>query len=334
MITSRAMQRHEKVADRAGSLVTEGVRALIETAQSRADRVQRNAADEAHRLDSQRMHAASRIVSQIGELEGTLGRLREQMQSEHAVEGSYVEEGRLIEAVQEREVDAPAGPTASTGPSATVTEPVEEAPAPAGTAPAEEQQDPSAEEVEELAAEVQDLADEVKELKAEVLERTAEVEELGSRPEEASVEPEAPEPEPEPEEVAPEPEPQAAEPEEPAAIGEDVPVPAAEEASAGTAPAPATEESEASEAGNAAQRKRFSFRRRKEAREEAGGPAAIGEPEAIVEQATHEAYACGVCGRGFAGNEDELKSLGWVVSESGGVTCADCHSAGWLRPGT
>ncbi len=60
--------------------------------------------------------------------------------------------------------------------------------------------------------------------------------------------------------------------------------------------------------------------------------AATSAEETLPDQATQEAYACGVCGRGFAGNEDELKSLGWVSTDAGEVTCADCHSAGWHRP--
>lgn len=416
MITSRAMQRHEKVADRAGSLVTERVRALIETAQARADRVQRNAADEAHRLDSQRMQSASRIASQIGQLEGTLGRLRQQMQSDHAVEGSYVDEGRLIDAVQEREVDAPAGPTASTATSGSVTDAVEEplivaeTPAAVGEPPGEGE-DPSAQEVEELAAEVQELADEVKSLKAEVEERTAEADALSSTRQEASAESgeagaaaddpgfageealteaeppveeapveahdvvppveeasgeagdlgatdaEAPmeaddagpaleegwmaanDPGPglEDASIKPDPEPETAEfepqldrdpaPEvaEPAGMEED---PTPQETGADAPGAEPAAPGEGAAAPGDAQRSPFSFLRRGETRAGSGGDV----PDPPPEQATQEAYACAVCGRGFAGNEEELRSLGWVVSESGGVTCSDCHSAGWLRP--
>lgn len=313
MLTSRAMQRHEKVADRAGSLVTERVRALIETAQARADRVQRNAADEAHRLDSQRMQSASRIASQIGELEGTLGRLRQQMQIDHAVEGSYVDEGRLIDAVQEREVDAPAGPTAATATFATVTDAVGEPPIVAETPPQVvespgEGEDPSAQEVEELAAEVQELADEVKSLKAEVEERTAEAGDLSSALEEASAQSDVAGPAP-----------------EEGWMAANDPGPALEEASIKADAGP-----EAAQPDTAGP----------DPHPEPAEPAGIQEdstphvPDPLPEQATQEAYGCGVCGRGFAGNEDELKSLGWVVSASGDVTCADCHSAGWHRPGS
>ena len=337
------MQRHEKVAERAGSLVTERVRALLETAEARAERVRREAADEVHRLDSRRMDAASRIVSQIGELEGTLGRLRQQMQGEHVVEGSYVDEGRLIEAVQEREVDAPAAPTASTGPSATVPDAVEEPPAVEEAPSPGEEQDPSPEEVEELAAEVQELAAEVKELKAEVQERTAEVEGLRAEPEEPAVDSDAEtaeaavEPEPEPEH-APEPEPPAQDPEPSQETRQsEAPTPVQDEPPSqegDTEELAATSPAATEEATDDAQGSRFSFRRRRGAPEETGPAGGLGAHEPVTDQATQEAYACGVCGRGFAGNEDELKSLGWVMSESGAITCADCHSAGWLPPGS
>ena len=51
-----------------------------------------------------------------------------------------------------------------------------------------------------------------------------------------------------------------------------------------------------------------------------------------TEEDSATTYSCTVCGRGFAGDEAELKSLGWVIADSGEVTCADCHSAGWLKP--
>ena len=111
------MQRHEKVADRAGALVTQRVRGLIEAAEGRAQVTRRNADEEASRLDDQRIQAASRIVSQIDELEGALGRLRQQMQSEHAEGGSYVDEARQIEAADEEAESAPAAAEpADTGP--------------------------------------------------------------------------------------------------------------------------------------------------------------------------------------------------------------------------
>ncbi len=292
MITSQAMQRREQVADRAGSLVTERVRALIETAQARAERVRRDAADEARRLDGRRMQAASRIVSQIEDLEGALGRLRQQMQAEHAVEGSYVDEGRLIEVVQDRgssrrgrETASPSAPPAATseveGPTAEVDEPEAEV------------QEPS--DVEEPAAYAEEPPTEVGEHADEV--------------------------EPDDQEAA------ADVSDEP--VIEESEVPSAETKVAQQfKSAPAGERSEHEQD---TQRARFSFRRKRESREApAGATPGAGEPE--PEQRTQEAYGCAVCGRGFAGNEDELKSLGWVVAASGEVTCADCHSAGWLRP--
>jgi rubrerythrin len=223
------MLRHEKVADRAGALVTERVRSLIEASQARADRLRRDAADEAERLDDQRVQAASRLVSEIDELEGALVRLRQQMQSEHAEGGSYVDEPRHIEAANE--------------------------PADGGV------------EVE---------ADPVDE---------------------------AEEPAQEPEDAEP---------------GED-----------GT-PATEAEGALAPEDSEESQSTRFSFLRKKD--RQADKQDASPEGPDGDDPGQDGTYACVVCGRGFAGDEEELKSLGWVIADSGEVTCADCHSAGWLRP--
>ena len=404
-MTSRAMQRHQQVAERAGALVTERVRALLETAEARAERIRREAADEAHRLDTRRIQAASRLASQIEGLEDTLGRLRQQMRGEHVVDGSYVEEGRLIEAVPEREGAGPAPPP-------TATPPPEAA---AAAEPPHDVEDPPAEEVEELATEVKDLASEVKDLastvkermveveerRVEVEQRMAEVEERRAEVEERSAEVEEPTAGAVEEPTAGEVEdPAAAEVEEPTAgeveepptdevedpAADEVEDPAADEVEElaheveelppdevreptpdeveelaaelqglkdevkdlspdekarlaeldvhGEADEPAPEETSSEEAFQPEadpEPSRFSFLRRRESPEGAESTA-TGPEESLRDQATQEAYACGVCGRGFAGNEEELRSLGWVLSESGQVTCADCHSAGWLPP--
>lgn len=171
----------EKVAERAGSLVTERVRELIGSAHARAERVCRDADEGARHLDGRRAEAASRIVAQVETFEGELRRLRQAMESENAVEGSYVvDEGRLIEATADQEDD----------------------------------------------------------------QRT------------------------------------------------DLP------------PEQTTEGSADEEDSNA--------------------------PESDGETQTR---ACTVCGRELAGTDDDMQALGWTVSASGEVTCADCHSAGWLQTG-
>ena len=257
MTTAGAMQRPEKVADRAGSLVTERVRAVIETATARAERVRRDAADEARRLDSRRFEAASRIVSQVDDLEGVLGRMRQQMQAEQAVEGSF-DEVPLIEE------------GAATAPSAAAAVEVEEAPP----------------EVEETAA----VAD-----KPEVVDEPPD----GGAPAEV----------------------------------EDAREPAADTGQATTettghaGPAPA----EDSESGDRAARSPFSFLRRRESHEEAG-PAPSRADEIRPDQDEQHMHSCAVCGRVFAGDENELRYSGWVASASGEVTCSDCRTAGWLRP--
>jgi len=247
------MLRHEKVAERAGSLVTERVRGLIEGAQGRAETIRRDAADEAHRLDSQRIQAASRIVAEIEGLEVALGRLRRQMQSGHAVGGSFVDEERLIEAAPEREAE-PQVALAETV--------VEEAPS-AATTVAAEVQDPVAEPESAAPGEEKDGAKK--------------------------------EPESESEQKL-----------------DDVSGPGRSQASQGDP-----------------QATRFSFLRRRERVEEPSEDVQEESPEAAGQEQTH---ACAVCGRGFAGDGEDLRSLGWVISDSGDVTCADCHNAGWLRP--
>lgn len=268
MVTSRAMQRREKVADRAGTLVTERVRAVIETAQARAERVRRDAADETHRLDSRRMQAASRIVSQIEDLESTLGRLRQKMQAEHAAAGSYVDEDRLIGAAQDGEDDESSEESLpATATFTTVTAKVEE---------------PTAEKAAEEAADEEQPAEEL------------------------------------------------ADEEQP--VDAEEPAPATTEATARTKTTERTRPAGVagdSEAEDDTQRSRFSFLRRRESQEASGETST---PAEEAEQDQEHTHACAVCDRGFAGDEDELKSLGWVVSASGEVTCADCHSAGWLRP--
>ncbi len=248
------MLRHEKVAERAGSLVTERVRGLMEGAQGRAETIRRDAADEAHRLDSQRIQAASRIVAEIEGLEVALGRLRRQMQSGHAVGGSFVDEERLIEAAPESEAE-PQVALAETV--------VEEAPS-AATTVAAEVQDPVAEPESAAPGEEKDGAKK--------------------------------EPESESEQKL-----------------DDV-----------SGPGP----SQASQAGDP-QATRFTFLRRRERVEESSEDVQEKSPEAAGQEQPH---ACAVCGRGFAGDGEDLRSLGWVISDSGDVTCADCHNAGWLRP--
>jgi len=295
------MQRREKVADRAGSLVSERVRGVIETAQARAARVRRDAADEAHRLDKGRMQAASRIVSQVEELQDALGRLRQQMQAEHTVEGSIVDEGRLIDAVADEGDEEPDDAAVSATSNTTAAQ-VQEA----------EVEQPEAVEVQETEVEV------VEEPEADG-DPVAEVED-------ATAEDELPEPD------------DPFESDEPAEV-EDAEEPTPDTATTkATATTKVAEQPEpAGDGGDADQdkdatRSRFSFRRRGET-QVPDAPAAAAEEEPAPDQKEDHTHACAVCSRGFAGNADELRSLGWVTSASGEVTCADCHSAGWLRPG-
>lgn len=266
------MLRHETSADRAGALVAERVRGLIEAAQGRADRVRRDAEDEAQGLDRRRMKAASRIVAEVEKLEAGLERVRREMRSEHTVEGSFVEEERQIEGRRTRaRGTAPTRRTDVSAPEAEAARAEAEEPAPLDAAEAEEP------------------------APLDVVEDDAGPEHVEDSVPDADVDAEA---EPSPEE-------------------------------------------------DDAQRTRFSFRRRRDRADEPSGPSAedpepadhasgpqpFGPPAAATTSSQQvETHVCDVCGRGLAGGEDDLKSLGWVISPSGEIACADCHGAGWLGP--
>jgi hypothetical protein len=85
---------------------------------------------------------------------------------------------------------------------------------------------------------------------------------------------------------------------------------------------------------DSSQSTRFSFLRRRGQRAEEGADSkAEDAPQArATEEDGRTTYSCVVCERGFQGDEAELKSLGWMIGDSDEVTCADCHSAGWLKP--
>lgn len=80
MADSQGMQQDEltravEAADRAGSIVTEHVRSIIDAAQSRAAEIERNAQAEAEEIRTQAYEAASRVLERIDSMEDRLGSL-------------------------------------------------------------------------------------------------------------------------------------------------------------------------------------------------------------------------------------------------------------------
>lgn len=67
--------RAVEAADRAGAIVTEHVRSIIDAAQTRADEVERSAREEADEIRSQAEKSARRVLERIDAVEGHLGTL-------------------------------------------------------------------------------------------------------------------------------------------------------------------------------------------------------------------------------------------------------------------
>lgn len=69
------LNRAVEAADRAGSIVTEHVRSIIDAAQARAADIERNANDQAEELRQEAEKAARRVLERIDAIEGHLGTL-------------------------------------------------------------------------------------------------------------------------------------------------------------------------------------------------------------------------------------------------------------------
>lgn len=69
------LSRAVEAADRAGAIVTDHVRSIIDAAQARADEIERSARDEADELRSQAEKSARRVLERIDAVEGHLGKL-------------------------------------------------------------------------------------------------------------------------------------------------------------------------------------------------------------------------------------------------------------------
>ena len=69
------LTRAIEAADRAGSIVTEHVRSIIDAAQQRAAEMDRTAQQEAESIRTEAYEAAQRVLERIDSLEGQLGGL-------------------------------------------------------------------------------------------------------------------------------------------------------------------------------------------------------------------------------------------------------------------
>lgn len=67
--------RAVEAADRAGSIVSEHVRSIIDAAQKRAAEIDRTAQQEAESIRTEAYEAAQRVLERIDALEGQLGSL-------------------------------------------------------------------------------------------------------------------------------------------------------------------------------------------------------------------------------------------------------------------
>jgi cell division septum initiation protein DivIVA len=64
-----------EAADRAGAIVTEQVRSIIEAAESSAEEMRRNAQRDAHAIRQEASEAANRVLERLDAIEGPLGDL-------------------------------------------------------------------------------------------------------------------------------------------------------------------------------------------------------------------------------------------------------------------
>jgi cell division septum initiation protein DivIVA len=64
-----------EAADRAGAIVTEQVRSIIEAAEASAEETRRNAQRDAHAIRQEASEAANRVLERLDAIEGPLGDL-------------------------------------------------------------------------------------------------------------------------------------------------------------------------------------------------------------------------------------------------------------------
>jgi flagellar biosynthesis/type III secretory pathway protein FliH len=71
-----------EAAERAGSVVSEQIRSIMEAAQAKADEIERQAQEEAARSRQESAEAARRLLEQIDEMEGHLSGLVQSLRQE------------------------------------------------------------------------------------------------------------------------------------------------------------------------------------------------------------------------------------------------------------
>ena len=71
-----------EAAERAGSVVSEQIRSIMEAAQAKADEIERQAQEEADRSRQESAEAATRLLEQIDEMEGHLSGLVQSLRRE------------------------------------------------------------------------------------------------------------------------------------------------------------------------------------------------------------------------------------------------------------
>lgn len=71
-----------EAAERAGSVVSEQIRSIMEAAQAKADEIERHAQEEADRSRQESAEAATRLLEQIDEMEGHLSGLVQSLRRE------------------------------------------------------------------------------------------------------------------------------------------------------------------------------------------------------------------------------------------------------------
>lgn len=310
-------------ARRAGSIVTEYIDSIVETAERQAEDIRKDAERDAELARKEALDSAQRVFDRINALERPLGELVQTLRTEmervgHELEGSVEADAIGITSESESERRAAGGPRTKAEASR---KPVPADEVQAETGPSPEQQpdtaetstvegeaagpaDPSVPPIEDSApstgvAGEAPAAQEAEPVAAEPV--------RGEPHESVALEPEAVEEAP----SAPDAEPEAADeaPSAPEAEPEEEPAPAAKREPTMVTPAPPS---------TAAKAKRTILSRFKDR---------SGKSVFITTQGH-----CVVCQRTFmAGTEENLRLSGWRVSGEVGL-CPECQSDGWQLP--
>ena len=76
------LARAVEAAERAGSIVTDHVRSIIDAANTRAAEIERTAVQEAEEIRTEAYESAGRVLERVDSLEDRLGRLVNELRSE------------------------------------------------------------------------------------------------------------------------------------------------------------------------------------------------------------------------------------------------------------